>query len=207
MLCNQLPVEQLPDALKSLGDDAAILFDFKLHAGLPPDPDWTEQDRQLKRLLNLAETAVDKQTGHPCRLRSFRAQVSGFEKIVYNNTAYPGFKIPRCPVVGDVSITWTASDETTGTYGTADLTLYGANTLKPVVLFAPDFEFPDVSNIAFPYTVTWSAGYVTPPDAHLVTIYELAAFYYRFPEAAFTEQLPISHIFNANMDLLANSFL
>ena len=214
-------IERQPDSLVSLVlTDPSIMLDLKNHAGLPPDVSWTESDSLLARYMVAAENQVDKLTSQPYRQRTFTLTTTGLSRLhkprqpkrhIYDILAgqyhFYGWELPIRPIIGTVSIAWTDDNGNTGTYVTGtDCKLYGAAALTPEIIFPVTFTPPPTVLTPYPYILTVTAGGTQDPVA-LIAMFEIATFYYRYPEAAAAGQLPPSQIFQANIDYLKGSFL
>lgn len=200
-------LEQLDDQLVSLGEDPSLLLDFKQFAGLPTEPTWTKADRLLKGRLDSAEKMVDHLTGYPYRIRSFKASYECFQRITVGRQTYYGLELTRRSLQSDPTIAWTDTNGATGTYTVADFSVVGAKHLKPLIIFPFSYSPPDFSDVPFPLVVTFTAGSNSKEAVALTAIFELATFYYRFPEAANGSELPMTNVFTAHLDYLRNSFL
>lgn len=183
--------------LPSLGEDAQILLDFKQHAGLPGDSDVTELDSLLKRLLLSAENLVDRITGRPYREREFTEKfrcLSGGE--------FYFLRLTRSPVSEPVVVV-TNSDGNEVTY--VESTNFELNNcLQPELIFPLDFS-PENTTKVFPYVVTYTAGGEELPE-QLVAIFQVAANYYRNPEAM-SGSGDLDSVVMAHLDALGTSFL
>lgn len=183
--------------LPSLGDDAQILLDFKNHAGLPTDTDVTELDSLLKRLLQSAENLVDKLTSRPYRTREFTEKfrcLSGGE--------FYFIRLSKAPA-SEPEVVVTNSDGDEVTY-VEDTDFEVNQVLQPELIFSTGFT-PENTNKAFPYVVTYSAGGEQLPE-QLVAIFQVAANYYRNPEAM-SGAGALDSVVMAHLDALCTSFL
>jgi hypothetical protein len=196
--------ERVPDALTSIGNDPETLQAFKTHAGLPPEESWTEANSTLKGMLASAENAIEELTGVSYRARSFKLYLSdipcrqGFRKLI----------LPRYPVTSVNGFGWTSSSGSAGVFlENTDFTIAGKNSKTPTLTFKSTVNFPDTSSVAYPYIFEFNAGPTAQLDLVRLTIFELAAYYYRYPEAVSDKSFKISSLFQSNIDLLAGSFL
>lgn len=206
-------LEQLPDSLVSLGADPTTLDAFKRHAQLPTASTWTESDLLLQGYLLAAERIVDDLSGMTLRARSFTLTFECFDERrhrCYRGRSFRSLRYPKRPIVGHPTIAWTAADATTGTWTSGtDFATYGANAIRPELMFPLDFQFPDVFGLPFPYVLSFTTGPAEPSyaAAAMICIYELAAAYQRNPEMSGKELISYSPIFDANLTLLQGSFL
>lgn len=198
-------LERLPDGLTSIGDDPRILLAFKHHAGLPTFEAWTEADFLLKSHLSAAERHVDEISGVPYRIRSFRYAMDWIPRC----GRFYRFGLPRYPVNSGITIGWTADNLSTGTYvQDTDFKLYGATTLSPEIIFGSlSFQLPTTIQTPYPYIVSFTAGPGQMAEIALITMFELAAYYYRCPEAVNDKNPNAGSVYQSHLDLLANSFL
>lgn len=203
-------LERLSDNLKSIGLDPRLLLAFKIHAGLSPDPNWTESDFLIQAYLAAAERFVDEVTGTPYRVRHYKLSL---DQICRNDRNRLDrnyhIRLPRYPVNTGVSIDWTADDLSEGTFteGT-DFEVFGPSTLSPEIIFTDlDFQLPSTVETVYPYILTFTAGPGSMAEISQVAIFELAAYYFRNPEAQQEKNPKVGTIFQSNIDMLSNSFL
>lgn len=185
--------------LTSLGEDAETLLAFKYHAGLTTDEEWTEANFNLKTYLLSAEHYVTEQSGSPYRLMEFTEKR---RRLSYDPCSKLYFlPLSRSPA-SDSAITFLGNpDSLSYTEGT-DYELLAEPT--PRVIFFSTFTVPDKSLRAYPWEITYSAGGQLNP-MQLVAIFQLAAYYYRFPEAV-GKPVPDS-VLASHLDVLSNNFL
>lgn len=200
--------EQLSDSLLSIGLNPQTLLQFKNAAVLPPDTDWTEADSLLQSYLLTAERIVDKFTDRPYRQRTFKLSYGNIEKFFRpRNGIFWGWRLPLRPIIS-VGITYTLGDGTTGSYVTGtDYQLFGTTSLTPEIIFPMPFSPPATwGNSPYPWVLNVVAG-GEMLEEQKTTIFELAAYYYRFPEAATLGVVPTTTMFQANLDAIRGSFL
>ena len=174
--------------LASLGDDAAVLADFKLHAALPADADWTEADSLLRQYLLSAELYATDMSGQPYQQMEFTER---FRSIRADGYYYLPLK--RFPA-SDTEITFSNTVYEEG----SDYSLVDKRLIFPF-----DFSCPS-STDPYPWTVTYKAGGAEDPR-QLMAIFQLAAYYYRFPESV-GKPVPDS-VFTSHLDIVSGSFL
>lgn len=194
------------DSLVSIGLDPPTLLAFKLHAGLPGESTWTEADNSIQGMLSAAEDMIDDQCGTPYRLRSYQYQV---QCIDGRNRSWLSVPLPVYPISSVVTIAWTDDIGNHGTYvqGT-DFQLVGPKSLNPNLLF-PLQTFRPITAVrtAYPFTLTFTAGPGLKQSAQRLAIFQLAAFFYRYPEAMFDKQIFTNPGFQNILDSFSNSFL
>ncbi len=204
-------VERITDELTSIGNDAATLLSFKGHCALPPEASWTESDPRLKAYLLAAEIHVDQLGGVPYRPRTFRLSFPDFIRLKKPGSCqmFKGFRLPFRPVdlEEDVTIDWTDDDAVTGIYDQDDFTVYGPNSLSPEIIFPGDFTPESTATVPYPYVVTYTTAASELAAVALIAIFELAAYYYRYPEAISDKNVNAGQIYQANIDFLKGSFL
>lgn len=216
-------LERQPDAIPSIGNDAAILLAFKAFCGLPTDASWTESDTLLKGLLASAERLVDELSGCPFQVRTFKYTFDSFSCLKKNtreiprgwnffgpNNRFYSLKLPVWPIAADplVTITWLDDTGASGTWtqGT-DFDLFGANTLTPEIIFPYAFNPPSTHTIPYPFVASFKAGGGLDIDVAKLCVFELASAYYRSPEMMVEKEPYVSITFQANLDHLKGSFL
>lgn len=208
-------LERIPDGLVSIGLDAPTLLAFKSHAALPTDSDWTESDALLQSYLLSAERQVDELSGYPYRVRSFTYTMESLGWYVppgglYRNvrghiipTRLVAFDFPMRPVTGTPTLTCLDLNNVTTTYTAGvDFNVIGANSIRPHGIFTNGFVLPSVYGVAYPFTLTFSAGGGIDAAIALICIFEYAAAYYRSPESAGEKLSYISQVFDANISAL-----
>lgn len=201
--------ELLPDSLPLLGDDPIIMKELKYHLGLPLQETWTEGDGNLKSFLDAAEKSVDKLCGYNSyRPRQLQVSLTGLQCFHRSYSRLKGIKLVNGPIASSpaIQIAWTSSDGSTGTYTLADFAVYGRLTLTPEILFPPTFSENSIAGVPYPYIVIFTTLGNLNPVAK-TAIFELAAHYFRFPEAATDGQVPLLPIFQSNLDFLKPSML
>lgn len=178
--------------LVSLGDDTEVLADFKLHAALPADVDWTEADPLLRRYLLSAELYVAEMSGQPYRQMEFteRFRWARKDSFIY-------LSLKRFPA-SDTEITMSADSGEVVYEEDTDYSLVDKR-----LIFPADFSCPS-STDPYPWTVTYKAGGAEDPR-QLMAIFQLAAYYYRFPESV-GKPVPDS-VFTSHLDVVSGSFL
>lgn len=192
-----------------IGDDAPTLLAFKIFAGLPADTRWTEADGLLKSLLAAAEARVVSLTGCSYQVRSYSYQLDGFCR----SGGFYSLRLPVYPVLvseeSPTTINWVDNNEDSGTFEEdEDYKIYGRTTLTPEIIFLDkQLVLPSTNLVPYPYTVNLVAGPCQEQDVARTTIFELATFYYRFPEAMTDKNPNVGPMFNANIDMLANNQL
>lgn len=185
--------------LTSLGENAETLLAFKYHAGLATDAEWTEADFNLKTYLLSAERYVNEQTGSPYRLMSFTEKLRW---LTYDPCSKLYFlPLSRSPASAS-EINFLGDPDDIAYIEDTDYELLTEPT--PRIIFFSTFTVPDKSLRAYPWEVTYSAGGLESP-LQLVAIFQLAAYYYRFPEAV-GKPVPDS-VLASHLDVLSNSFL
>lgn len=207
-------LERIPDGLVSIGLDAPTLLAFKSHAALPTDPDWTESDALLQSYLLSAERQVDEMSGYPYRSRSFAYTMEHLEWYVpksyrrhWDRFTFPtrlvAFDFPMRPVTGTPTLACLDPNNVTTTYTAGvDFNVIGANSIRPHGIFTNGFILPSVYGVAYPFTLTFSAGGGIDAAIALICIFEYAAAYYRSPESAGEKLSYISQVFDANISAL-----
>lgn len=196
------PILQVTEQSNPLTNDPTILHRFKGHCGLPTKG-WTEADTQLKSMLNAAEKIIVGLTNHPFRLTTFLYQVHCIPLC----NGYYKLQLPVYPITDDVTIDW-ESDNETGTYTEGEeFSVYGHSTLTPEIIFTKGFSLARNSTKPYPFSIHIPAGPSDSADLYLLTIFELAGYYYRNPEAMNDVKPQAGPIFNTNLDMLANHFL
>lgn len=199
------PILEIQERPSSLAEDPTKVLAFKVHAGLPTFSQWTEKDPQIKSYLKSAERHVSIVTGCPYGETGFSYQLSCLPEI----RGRVRFRLPIYPITGDTTIDWTDKDGNTGQYTEGEeFGVYGKTTLTPEIIFlSRDFDLPDVSDVVYPFTVNFTAGPCAEPDICQMAIFELAAYYWRFPEAVNETNPKVGQIYEANIDLLSNHFI
>jgi hypothetical protein len=121
--------------------------------------------------------------------------------------SYRSIPLP-CYPASDTSIDW-SSDEDTGEFEEdTDYFLLGESTLTPEILLKKSTVLPsDLDDTPYPYTVNFTVGPHEDSEFYLLVIFQLAAYYYRNPEALDERKPDVGSIFWANIDLLSNHFL
>ena len=194
-------LERLTDSLPSLGADAPTLLLMKNNCALPNDSSWTELDSTLSLLLDAAEEFIDWQTGTTYRPRNFRLTVRSVHEsqLVSIPSEITGrwyvlpvgkfctVRLPVRPVTTAPTITWTDNLGNTGTFTlNTDFTFQGGLSLTPEITFLPvtPTSWPETGLVPWPFVFTFStvAGN-QQPNLHKLAIVQLAAYYYRNPQA------------------------
>lgn len=201
-------LERVPDELESIGEDADVLTDFKYHASLETNPDWTEADSLIKTMLLSAEAMIDGLSSAPYRTRTWIMSLDDLEWCCHKRLYL--FKFPVRPLTEDlVTVDWKDRNGDTGTYTeVTDFTVYGRNSLSPEAYFPVGFRRPWTHQVPYPYTVSFkNAAQTALQGPAQLAIFELAAYYFRNPEAMSDKQPNAGKIFQANLDILKAGML
>lgn len=199
-------LERQADGLVSIGNDAPTLLAFKAHCGLPTMAEWTEADYLLKSNLAAAERTIDELCGVPYRLRSYKFTLDRIERNLPSQ--FYGIRLPCYPVNSGITIDWRADDLSSGSYvQNTDFSLFGAKTHSPEIIFPLSLVLPTTAQTAYPFVVNFTAGPGEMKEIAMIAMFELAAYYYRCPEAISDKNPNAGSIYQAHLDLLANNFL
>jgi uncharacterized phiE125 gp8 family phage protein len=122
------------------------LTDAKLHLRV----DISDDDDLITALIKAARRQVEALTGRTLITSTFEWRIPRFENVFY---------VPRPPLQSVSSIVYTDDDSTDQTLSTS---IYGVHTqmFEGCIYLENEQEWPtDLSDIPFPITVTYVAGY------------------------------------------------
>lgn len=184
--------------LTSLGLDATTLANFKYHAGLDTDPSWTEADGLLQKYLLTAEKYINAEASAPYREMAYTQR---FRCLAFSPREQRYYlSLQMWPI--KATSTSIVSKDDTGTQVTyVEGTDYEiSNGPKPCLVFKYGWTPPTTSQVLYPWTVTYTAGGLQN-EIQLTAIFQLAAYYQRFPEAM-GKPVP-DNIFQSHIDAIS----